>query len=508
MSARLSRYDFTYSAPSASFDRSLVSGSVLSNLTVLSESDCRAVETSAAGRLGNVIVDSEQTGRQLLEAGQLKQRVTLIPLNRISQQSSIPAAVAERACSLVGRDSARVAVACVSFERKVEAAMQFVFGSTFVCPDVQTASQLAFDPSIARRSVTQDGDVVDPHGTMEGGTAAQQQAGLSPVQLQLKRSSTSQRIGELQAEQAELQHRLLAEETAARRVATLQSELEAAEHALSMLRVELEQSVHSACEAHIAEWSEQLGRCQIEAETGEAEQQRLSAQCASLEREIAECETELGRKAASAALQRRIASLQVDIAAAGAQVSGAQQQQMAATAQLSQLQDDIGQAEGEAKAGRQHLAQLDAQMQSEQRRLEDSSATYEAAKARLAAGQQALQQRSRHLQQAQRTKQRLTAQRKECELELRRLTAAGSKLESELADARRRLDRLLKENGWIAAQRHTFGQAGGDFDFGPFTAAAASLGSSTPYGRLQEEVAALSKESEQEGRQSSGQGGE
>ena len=492
VSARLSRYEFTYSAPSASFDRSRVCGSVLSNLSVPVEGDCRAVETSAAGRLSNIIVDSEQTGRQLLESTGLKQRVTLIPLNRISQQSSIQPVVAERACSLVGRDNARVAVDCVSFDRKVEPAMRFVFGSTFVCPDVQTASQLAFNATIARRAVTLDGDVVDPHGTMEGGASAQQQAGqLSLVQLQHKRVSLDECISRLQAEQAELIESLSAVHAKAQQAATWQAELEAAEHSLSLLRVELQLSTYSACESDIGEWTVQLHKRHAEAEAAESEQRRLSEQCASLEREIAECETERGREEASAALRKRMASLQAEIASVGQQVSAAQRQQMTAQAWLTQLRDDIQRAEAETKAGGQQLAQLDAQLQSEQRRVQDSSGSYDAAKVRLAAVQEALQQSSRLLQQAQKAKQRLAAQRKECELELRRLQAAGSKVETELTDGRRRVERLQKEHQWIAAQRHLFGQPGGDFDFAPFAAVGSS--SSSAYSRLQDEVAALGR---------------
>ena len=39
---------------------------------------------TAGGRLYNVVVDTEQTGKLLLEKGKLKRRVTIIPLNRIS----------------------------------------------------------------------------------------------------------------------------------------------------------------------------------------------------------------------------------------------------------------------------------------------------------------------------------------------------------------------------------------------------------------------------------------
>ncbi len=42
-----------------------------------------ASQVAAGGKLYNVIVDTEQTGKLLLKGGRLRQRVTIIPLNKI-----------------------------------------------------------------------------------------------------------------------------------------------------------------------------------------------------------------------------------------------------------------------------------------------------------------------------------------------------------------------------------------------------------------------------------------
>ena len=42
-----------------------------------------ALEVVAGGRLYQVVVDDEKTGKALLERGQLRRRVTLIPLNKV-----------------------------------------------------------------------------------------------------------------------------------------------------------------------------------------------------------------------------------------------------------------------------------------------------------------------------------------------------------------------------------------------------------------------------------------
>lgn len=40
-------------------------------------------QVTAGGKLFNVVVDTEDTGKQLLQKGDLRRRVTIIPLNKI-----------------------------------------------------------------------------------------------------------------------------------------------------------------------------------------------------------------------------------------------------------------------------------------------------------------------------------------------------------------------------------------------------------------------------------------
>lgn len=78
--------DFNYSAPYPNFDRSKVKGLVAS-LVSLPQKDYNkstALEITAGGRLYNVVVENEKIGKDLLQNGQLRKRVTIIPLNKIS----------------------------------------------------------------------------------------------------------------------------------------------------------------------------------------------------------------------------------------------------------------------------------------------------------------------------------------------------------------------------------------------------------------------------------------
>ncbi len=67
-----------------------------------------------------MVVDTEETGKLLLERSGLKKRVTIIPLNKISTKTVSEAAVS-KARRLVGDANARVALSLVGYERDVDA---------------------------------------------------------------------------------------------------------------------------------------------------------------------------------------------------------------------------------------------------------------------------------------------------------------------------------------------------------------------------------------------------
>lgn len=83
---RLSFLDFDYSSPSPSFDRSKVKGLVASLISLDGDNynKSTALEITAGGKLYNVVVENEKVGKELLQHGRLKKRVTIIPLNKIN----------------------------------------------------------------------------------------------------------------------------------------------------------------------------------------------------------------------------------------------------------------------------------------------------------------------------------------------------------------------------------------------------------------------------------------
>ena len=58
----------------------------------------------------------------------------------------------------------------VGYDDEVSKAMEYVFGNVLVCSTAEAAKAVTFHGSIRMRSVTLDGDVYDPSGTLSGGS--------------------------------------------------------------------------------------------------------------------------------------------------------------------------------------------------------------------------------------------------------------------------------------------------------------------------------------------------
>lgn len=127
-----------------------------------------ALEICAGGRLYNVVVENEIIGSQLLDKGQLRRRWTLIPLNKIQafKASADKVATAQR----LAPGKVDLALTLIGYDREVQTAMEWVFGNTLICKDAESAKRVTFDKSVRMKSVTIDGDVYDPFGTLSGGS--------------------------------------------------------------------------------------------------------------------------------------------------------------------------------------------------------------------------------------------------------------------------------------------------------------------------------------------------
>ena len=119
-----------------------------------------AVDAIAGNGLFHIVVDTDQTAKQILTILQERRlgRVTFIPLNRINpREVSYP----------INNNDGIPLISVLRFDSVVEKAIREVFSKYFICPSLEIASKIAKSHNL--NTVTLDGDKADKRGVLTGG---------------------------------------------------------------------------------------------------------------------------------------------------------------------------------------------------------------------------------------------------------------------------------------------------------------------------------------------------
>ncbi len=110
--------------------------------------------------------------------------------------------------------------------------MAYVFGDILICDDAQSAQAVTFDRAIGVKSVTLDGDVYDPSGTLSGGSAPSGSGVLVKVQELL---DAERKLGEAQGVLQTLERDYESNREGRERWKKLAKELDIKEHEMGLL---------------------------------------------------------------------------------------------------------------------------------------------------------------------------------------------------------------------------------------------------------------------------------
>jgi len=121
-----------------------------------------AAEICAAGHLNDVVVENDAVAGEIIEVLKRERigRVTFLPLNKIKPRT-IGSRELLRRKGVLG-----IMSEAIKFESKFKPAIEFVFGSTLLVEDLQTAREIGIG---RERMVTLDGDLIERSGAMTGG---------------------------------------------------------------------------------------------------------------------------------------------------------------------------------------------------------------------------------------------------------------------------------------------------------------------------------------------------
>jgi structural maintenance of chromosome 2 len=153
-----------------------------------------AIDVIAGGKLFNVVVDTEKNAQKLLTHGQIRHRITIIPLNKISKTICNDEIIHKVTKNFHGK--AKLALDFIGYDKSLFNAMCHIFGNAFICDDAATARNVAFNKETLTRCVTLNGDDFNPLGLVSGGYRQKRRSVLNilceiqKVQFDLKAHST------------------------------------------------------------------------------------------------------------------------------------------------------------------------------------------------------------------------------------------------------------------------------------------------------------------------------
>ncbi|XP_055770254.1 structural maintenance of chromosomes protein 2-like, partial [Salvelinus fontinalis] len=457
--SRFPNLRFDYSDPERGWDRSRVKGLLANLITVSDVSYSTGLEVVAGGKLYNVVVDTEVTGKKLLEKGELKRRYTIIPLNKISART-LNDSVLNAAKSLVGEKNVHTALSLVGYEADLRKAMEYVFGSTLVCDTLDNAKRVAFDKRVMTKTVTLGGDVFDPQGTLSGGARSQSASVLSSLQeLREVQDSLSATETALQT----LDKELSALKGTAERYRLLKQQLDMKTEELDILQVKLHQSSFHKQQEELKMLLKTIEECEETLRSSNEVQKKAEEKYKVLENKMKNAEAE--REKELKAAQQKVNSAKTKADAFSKKLKERQQEAESLVLELEELKRE--------QAGyQQQILAVDEAMTTIQEQIENMSTTVAENKESVRKAQEELtRQKEVIVSQDKEIKGKSTEANQmrertnESQLKIKELEHNINKHRKDSQDAAAKVSRMLEEHEWISQERGLFGQPNTGYDF-------------------------------------------
>lgn len=442
---RVANIEFTYSKPSENFNPSSVKG-VAAQLFSLDEknySSATALQVCAGGRLFNVVVDNEGTASQLLERGRLRKRVTIIPLNKISARSLHQNAV--KAAKELAPGNVELALNLIGYEEEVSKAMEFIFGTSLICQDAETAKKVTFHPRVRARSITLQGDIYDPEGTLSGGSRNNSSSFLIDIQ---KFNSISKKVIDLENKLADVIGRIKQYFEISVKTKSVQNELNLATHKLHLANRSLENNPSAQLLARNKEIQEEIENCTESMKNGREDVRRLEGEVSRIEKDIEEFSKDKGSKLDE--LKNEVTSISKQIEQKKIVLEKKEDVNQTLQLKMDQLKSDISSARDGIKESLEVSKELDEKRVQVEGNLELTSGQLSETKAEVLEEKKRLyeiDEEMRVLADLLRTKGEGL---KNDEVELKKLSNEVSKLANSTHSVEERIQLLLREEQWLA----------------------------------------------------------
>uniref|UniRef100_A0A8C7B6U8 Structural maintenance of chromosomes protein n=2 Tax=Mustelinae TaxID=169418 RepID=A0A8C7B6U8_NEOVI len=455
--ARFPNIQFAYRDPEKNWNRNCVKGLVASLISVKDTSATTALELVAGERLYNVVVDTEVTGKKLLEKGELKRRYTIIPLNKISARCIAPETL-RVAQNLVGPNNVHVALSLVEYKPELQKAMEFVFGTTFVCNNMDNAKKVAFDKRIMTRTVTLGGEIFDPHGTLSGGARSQAASILTKFQ-ELKDVQDELRMKEKKLQT--LDEELAGLKNTAEKYRQLKQQWELKTEEADLLQTKLQQSSYHQQQEELDALKKIIEESEETLKNTKEIQKKAEEKYEVLENKMKNAEAERERELKDEKLD--FAKTKAD--ASSKKMKEKQQEVEAITLELEELKREHASYKQQLEAVNEAIKSYEVQIEVMAAEVAKNKESVNKAQEEVTKQKEVITAQDNVIKAKYAEVATHKEQNNDSQLKIKELDHNISKHKREAEDAAAKVSKMLKDYDWINTEKHLFGQPNSAYDF-------------------------------------------
>ncbi|NXT95357.1 SMC2 protein, partial [Anhinga rufa] len=465
LTAKFPQLRFEYKYPERGWNPNRVKGPVVSLITVKDLSKAKALEAVAGGKLCNIIVDTEDTGKKVLQKGDLKHRYTFILLNKILAKC-VGKDIVKLAQTLVGHVNLLVALSLIEYEPELQKAMEFVFGTALISNNMDNAKKVTFDRRIKIRTVTFDGDVFDPQGTLHGGNCWFYSYNNTAAPILSKLQEIKDISVELKTKESELEaveSELASLKTVAEKYWQLKQQWEMKSEEAELLQLKLHQSAYHKKEEELLALKKTIAECEETLNKSKEDQKKAEDKYRELEKKMknekAECEKELKNA------QDKLDDAKKNRDTSSRKLKEKQQEIAALLLEVEELKQEHASHEEQIVATSNAVKFCQKEVNAMAAEVSNTKESVEKSQKDLANQKEVIMLQNKAIKAKSAEMLKYKEQNNELQFKMKTLEHSITNCQEQIAGAAAKVTKMLKEYEWIASEKQLFGQPNTAYDF-------------------------------------------